>query len=197
MTSGSMTFNPKPTTRHVYRISDLFGQVHLERSIKTLFWYLEPLLLHQPPNLIVPKKKRTRTACTCKISAWRNNDVRLPVSILSTVIWHVNSERNLELWLLKKRLKTKSTDCLNHGLRLSPADWKRRHVQNKFEILTRPDGAPSGIGILILMKSYPGIRCLSISVRDPMTELWSSSVSRTSSLSCIYKTILSDLVSFL
>lgn len=92
MTSGSMTFNPKPTTRHVYHIPDLFGQVHFGRSIKTLFWYLEPLLLHQPPNLIVPKKNRTRTACTCKISAWRNNDVRLPVSILSTVIWHVNSE---------------------------------------------------------------------------------------------------------
>jgi hypothetical protein len=57
-TSGSTTFDPKPTTRHVYRVPDLFGQVHQERSIKALFWCLEPLLLHQPPNLIVPKKKK-------------------------------------------------------------------------------------------------------------------------------------------
>ena len=55
-TSGSTTFDPKPTTRHVYRVPDLFGQVHQERSIKALFWCLEPLLLHQPPNLIFPEK---------------------------------------------------------------------------------------------------------------------------------------------
>jgi hypothetical protein len=95
-TSGSTTFDPKPTTRHVYRVPDLFGQVHQERSIKALFWCLEPLLLHQPPNLIVPKKKKknskTTQAWSCRISAWKNNDVRLPVSILLTVIWHVNLE---------------------------------------------------------------------------------------------------------
>jgi hypothetical protein len=138
-TSGSTTFDPKPTTRHVYRVPDLFGQVHQERSIKALFWCLEPLLLHQPPNLIVPKKKKnskTTQAWSCRISAWKNNDVRLPVSILLTVIWHVNLEWDLELQLVKKRLGTKSTDCRSHGPHLSSsADWRGRYVENKTKIL--------------------------------------------------------------
>jgi hypothetical protein len=55
-TSESTTFDRKPTTRYVHQFPGLFGQVHQEFGIKTLFRCLEPLLLHQPPNLIFPEK---------------------------------------------------------------------------------------------------------------------------------------------
>jgi hypothetical protein len=67
---------------------------------------------------------------------------------------------------------TESTNCCNHGLRLSPpADWRGRHVRNKIKILARRVSASSGIVIPILTERWTGTRCLFMCVRSP----WPSS----------------------